>query len=234
MCCAASNRNSEANFSGLNSKALIGLHLSDIPGLQNENEVVRGFEKAFATGKPVDIQREISYNGKMVVIETNIAYHRESGTGNGYFLSVCHKNKSEQAAELPFQAWDSLFATSSEIYACIDKNARVLRVNNNFIGMPPSQWIGQHLINFIDTEDQQVFQIALERTFITAELMRLELMIRKRWFSVTINPWVESNSVEYVVTLFRDITEERKRNKKNQGRMALLNDALSRSEEAIF
>ena len=84
MCCAASNRNSEANFSGLNSKALIGLHLSDIPGLQNENEVVRGFEKAFATGKPVDIQREISYNGKMVVIETNIAYHRESGTGNGY------------------------------------------------------------------------------------------------------------------------------------------------------
>jgi PAS domain S-box-containing protein len=234
MCCSASNRNSEANFSGLNSKALIGLHLSDIPGLQNENEMVRGFEKALLTGKPVDLQREVSYNGKIVVIETNIAYHRESETVNGYFLTVCHKNKSEQAAEFPFQAWDSLFATSSEIYACIDKTARVLRLNNNFIGMPPSQWIGQLLMKFIDPEDQPVFQTALERTFNTAELMRLELMIRGRWFSVTINPWVVSNSVEYVVTLFRDITEERKRNKKNQGRMALLNDALARSEEAIF
>lgn len=234
MTCVACNRNSEANFTGLNSKALIGLGLSEVPRLLNENEVVRSFEKALVTGKQVDLQREISYNGKSVTIETNISYQKDKDSENGYFLSVCHLNKSGQETELPFQAWDSLFATSSEIYACIDQSGRVLRLNNNFIGMPPSQWIGQYLMNFIDTEDQQVFQIALERTFITAELMRLELVIRDRWFSVTINPWVEDNAVEYVVVQFRDITDERKRNKKNQGRMALLNDALARSEEAIF
>ncbi len=234
MICVACNRYSEANFTGLNSKALIGLELSEVPGLINENEVVRSFEKALVTGKPVDLQREISYNGKSVTIETTISYQKDEDTGRGYFLSVCHLNKSDQETELPFQAWDSLFATSSEIYACIDQSGRVLRLNNNFIGMPPSQWIGQYLMNFIDSEDQQVFQIALERTFITAELMRLELVIRGRWYSVTINPWVEDNAVEYVVVLFRDITDERKRNRKNQGRMALLNDALARSEEAIF
>ena len=221
------------NFAGILPAAIVGKHLTQIPGLVRATEVLRSFEKAMVTGKPVPFSRDITVDGREVQIESSVSYIAED-QGQGFFLSVCHKVSSEIESDTPFQAWDSLFATSSEIYACVDTAGRVLRLNNNFLGLPPSQWIGQGLVNFIEEEDQQVFEIALKNTFVTAELMRLELMVKGKWFSLTINPWVENNRVEYVVVLFRDITDERRRNQKNQGRMALLNDALSRSEEAIF
>lgn len=232
LCCIGINQRTVYNLFGLESGFVENQFFGDLPLSRDMRAAIRrSFDLARASGRKAELQQTLYIDNQRVELESIVQpmFEDEELTG---FITICHR--SQTARSQGEQVWSMVYARSEELFFCLDPNGHVLRGNHDFAGLSAQEWHGRKLAEVFNPADLPAFEQGMRRALDQGEMMQFEVVRRDTWFRVTLTPWLDGQRPSGVLVRLDDVTRDRQRQLIEEGRHALLNDALSGVEEAVF
>ncbi len=232
LCCIAVNRQTAANAFGLDSLFIKSQYFNDLPMSNDRRARLRRlFDTARASGRKAELLQVISVDNRRLEIETTVIpqYKDELFTG---FLSVCHVPLASQSAD--DRIWNTVYAKWKDLCLVIDSSGRVERCNQEFAGRSPKDWIGRPMTEGFNEHDHPAFEQGIRRAIEQQNETQFELVRRDKRLRITMEPFGVEYTSEKIRVTVEDVTHSRFRQLIEEGRYALLNDALEGSKEALF
>ncbi len=227
----ASNRSSALNPTGLRSEFLMDIALNLLPIHDQRKAEIQNITEQVIEQKTVAYHSfEVSEHGKTHVINTSFTPLFHEGESVGVLMS----SEVGEAKNGPFASWEALFGKSNENYVCVNRDKVVLATNFKTSALRSLDQVGASLDGLLMDEDRTVFNAAFASCIESAEVRRFDVPLGGKWFTFTLSPWTEANLTTHVVIRMDDITTLHNTRLEEEGRIALLNDALSGAEEGVF
>ena len=219
------NRKDAVNIFGLESSFLIGKHFNDLPVSQGIKDALK---EVFATQsqEPQEFTSVTTINGRRVRFSTT--FHAcESG---GYLSASITTDNPKGGIPLLL----NLFAKATESVAIIDDEGLILESNEFFKQKVDPEAVGMTLSELTLESDDQVIRSALSSAKHKQGTAKFEPMVQNRWYRAVVQCLSPVGAAGKFLLRLDDISEEKLRELEERGKQSLLNDALSRVEEAVF
>ncbi len=231
LCCVSVNRSTSHNFLALDSAFVDKQFFSDLPISDEHRGVIRrAMDQARTSGRQAEIKQSLTIDNRLVEIDTSVIPQYENDHFIG-LLTVCHRTKVE--ARNDDRVWENLCLVSSEPYFLLRQDGTVLRANRDFLNHSANEWLNQAFDQSLNLEDRQIFSAGLKRVFETGELVRFEASKGDRTFVVTLMKYT-GGAPKTILVRLNEVTRFKQLRVVEEGRLALLNDALSGADEGIF
>lgn len=232
--CTAWNKASALNYLGLEPEFIQGQQLEDLPIAASKKATLLKYFVTVAQSRQAEtFVAETTYEGRSYVLYVTVSpVLNEEGQWVGWLMQSL-----PPATEMPLLEfhWQSIYAKSTEHYMWLSPSGEITAVNHSFQGKSIELWLNHDFREVLHDSEKEVFTSALARTVTSAELTRFEIPVETRWYAITLSPWVASNrqTVLAVIMRLEDVTDVHQQRIEEEGRITLLNDALSGAEEAV-
>lgn len=231
LCCVSINRSTSHNFLALDSAFVDKQFFSDLPISDEHRALIRrAMDGARTSGRQAEIKQNLTIDNRLVEIDTAVVPQFEDDQFIG-LLTICHRTRAE--AKNNNNVWENLCAVSSEPYFMLRQDGTVMRANRDFFNKSAQEWVNQSFDQSFNLEDRQIFNAGLKRVVETGELVRFETSKGERAFVVTLMKYVGGTPNTILVRL-DEVTRFKQLRVVEEGRLALLNDALSGADEGMF
>jgi PAS domain S-box-containing protein len=214
------------NIFGYKAEEVVGQHKINIlyPDDEDESkriiEEVRLFILKYKKGMSCEI-REVTKDGRKLWINLTSA-PRFDENGNiigllGIGEDISERKRAQQAIVQAKQEWESTFDTIEEMIFLTDSDGTIRRVNRVMakkIGVTPEDLVGKRCqdvlsCGYSETEQCCLWRLKKDKVITPCEvkLTSLDIWVRTMAYA----SYTPQNELDYIVIIYRDITEERQR-----------------------
>ena len=136
-----------------------------------------------------------------------------------------------EALEASKAEWENTFNAMEDWIALVDMESCILQTNEageNITGIARSGLIGKKCCSILHNSDTRIEQCPMNRMFQSKKRESAEFQIGERWFSITVDPVIDSaGNISSAVHIIRDITEKKKSEEERERLIDQLSQALA-------
>ena len=127
--------------------------------------------------------------------------------------------------------WESTFNAMEDWIALVDAESYILQSNEagkDITGLVHSDLIGKKCCKILHNSDTRIDECPMNRMFVSKKRESVELQVKDRWLSVTVDPVIDSKgNIGSSVHIIRDITEKKKADEERERLIDQLSQALT-------
>ncbi|MCK5506510.1 MAG: PAS domain S-box protein, partial [Thermodesulfovibrionia bacterium] len=122
--------------------------------------------------------------------------------------------KTEEALKESEGMWRSLVENAPDIIFTVDRQGKIMFINQVSEGMSAEESIGRNAVDFVAPEYRDTFRQSIQRVFETGDDDYYEICARgphdkSAWYSTRLGPIKQKGQVVAVMLITRDITESK-------------------------
>ncbi|MHA2007529.1 MAG: PAS domain S-box protein [Promethearchaeota archaeon] len=220
-------------FTGLKVENIIGKTVKEVlPGIEKDPaDWISKYGKVALTGIPITFE---NYAEPLDQWYSVSAYSPKKDYFAVTFTNITERKKVLSELEKSEANWRILVEDAPDIILTVDRNCRILFINNPPDGLSSEQVIGTNVIDYVDPEYHEVVQKSITRVFETGEPDHYEISARgpndsSSWYSTRLGAIKQEGEIASVMLITTDITERMKAEEE----LVIKNYALNSSINAI-
>ncbi|MDH5657698.1 MAG: PAS domain S-box protein, partial [Spirochaetia bacterium] len=204
---------------GLNIDETIGTDAISYVAEEHRSLVREKIDSVFNTGNHADY--EISARGPentMSWYETHLVPNVENGSVQSVILitdDITKHIKIENSLKISEERWRSLVSDAPDIILTLDRAYKILYINHTAPGITPEESIGRNVFDFVPPDYQTTVKNTIDGVFQTGKQGHYHTKVEviknaPLWYSTRVSAVLKDNTIDSVMLITRDITEQKK------------------------